>query len=231
MNIQTKRWLMVIFAILINALGNAMLVYPRLGSTYWGIAAENLMLAVTEKIGIPIEFGTAIIIITLCLFVYNRIALKEYRPVLDTLSLFVTVIFGVIINMFTALLEKYVIIENNPVLAHIVWVVGLLLMCMSISMYLKPNLIVPAFDENMGVFAKIFFNGNFAKAGYLATAVAMVIVAGCSLVRGALPTGFTVYALVIFFIFGHLINFFFTHMKFYDKFIEFGEFDKSGKTE
>ncbi len=231
MNIQTKRWLMVIVAILINALGNAMLAYSNLGNTYWGIAAINITMVSGEKFGIPMEFGTAIIIITLCLFVYNRIALKKYRPVLDTLSLIITVTFGLIINFFISILSLTINLEGNFILANVVWLVGLLLMTSSISMYLKPNLIVPAFDENMGVFAKIFFNGNFAKAGYLATAVAMVIVAVCSILRGALPIGFTWYALVVFFIFGHLINFFFTHMKFYDKFIEFGEFDKSSKTE
>ncbi len=225
MNIQTKRWMMVIIAIIFNALGNAMLAYPGLGNTYWGIAATNLS-ALTG-----ITFGNSIIAITVCLFIFNRIALKQYRPILDTLSLIITVTFGRLIDMFIGILATNVDLTNNFILANVVWVVGLLLMTASISMYLKPNLIVPAFDENMGVFAKIFFNGNFAKAGYLATAVAMVIVAVCSLIRGAMPVGFTWYALVVFFIFGHLINFFFNNMKFYDKFIEFGEFDKSTKTE
>ncbi len=231
MNVQTKRWLMVILAILMNALGNAMMAYTNLGNTYWGIAALNITAVSQDKFGKPMEFGTAILIITLCLYVYNRIALKQYRPVLDTLSLIITVTFSLFINFFIAVLSKTVNLEGNLVLANVLWAGGLLLMTASISMYLKPNLIVPAFDENMGVFAKIFFNGNFAKAGYLATAVAMVITAICSIIRGALPIGFTLYALVVFVIFGHLINFFFAHMKFYDKFIEFGEFDKSGKTE
>ncbi len=231
MNIQNKRWLMVIVAILINALGNAMLAYSNLGNTYWGIAALNITAVSQDKFGKTMEFGTAILVITLCLFVYNRVALKEYRPVLDTLSLIITVVFGLIINFFMAILVKTVNLEGNFILANIVWLGGLLLMTSSIAMYLKPNLIVPAFDENMGVFAKIFFKGDFAKAGYLAAAVAMIITAVCSIIRGALPIGFTVYAVVVFFAFGHLINFFFNHMKFYDKFIEFGEFDKSAKTD
>ncbi len=225
MNTQTKRWMMVILAILINALGNAMLAYAGLGNTYWGIAAVNI----SELTGI--QFGTSILVITLCLFVYNRIALKEYRPVLDTLSLIITVCFGLLINMFYALLAKYVVLTDNFILTNVVWIIGLLLMTSSIAMYLKPNLIVPAFDENMGVFAKIYFNGNFAKAGYLAMAVAMVIITVVSLIRGALPVGFTVYALFVILTFGHFINFFFNNMKFYDKFIEFGEFDKSSKAE
>ncbi len=225
MNVQTKRWLMVIIAILLNALGNAMLAYPGLGNTYWGIAATNL----SELTGI--SFGNAIIAITLCLFIFNRIALKEYRPLLDTLSLIITLVFGKLIDMFIYLLANNIDLTNNYILANVIWVAGLLIMTASISMYLKPNLIIPAFDENMGVFAKIFFNGNFAKAGYLATAVAMVITAVCSILRGELPVGFTLHALVVFVIFGHLINFFFAHMKAYDKFIEFGEFDKSEKSE
>ncbi len=225
MKTQTKRWIMVILAILINALGNAMLAYANLGNTYWGIAAVNI----SELTGI--QFGTSILVITLTLFVYNRIALKEYRPVLDTLSLIITVCFGLLINMFTALLAKYVVLTDNIILTNIVWIIGLLLMTSSIAMYLKPNLIVPAFDENMGVFAKLYFKGDFAKAGYLAMVVAMVIVAVVSLIRGALPIGFTLYALFVILTFGHFINFFFNNMKFYDKFIEFGEYDKSTKAE
>ncbi len=225
MNKQTKRWIMVIFAILLNALGNAMLAYAGLGNTYWGIAAVNL----SELTGI--QFGTSILVITLCLFVYNRIALKEYRPVLDTLSLIVTVSSGLLINMFYAFLAKYVILTDKIILTNVVWMLGLLLMTSSIAMYLKPNLIVPAFDENMGVFAKIYFKGNFAKAGYLAMAVAMIITLVVSLIRGAMPVGFTLYALFVILTFGHLINFFFNHMKLYDKFIEFGEYDKTTKDE
>ncbi len=225
MDIKLRRWTVVILAIIANALGNAMLAYANLGNTYWGVAAQNIS-AYTG-----IEFGTAIIAITVTLFIYNRIALKQYRPLLDTLSFIVTVSFGIFINMFYGLLATYVPIENNPVLANIIWAGGLIIMTMSISMYLKPHLIVPAFDENMDVFAKLYFNGNYAKAGYLAMVISMVVILVVGLLNDKTFLGFNLYSLFVIVVFAPMIQFWFNHMKGYDKFIRFGEFEENKSEE
>ncbi len=219
MSLQIKRWSMVWVGIFIAALGNAMLAYSGLGNTYWGIAAENIS-ALTG-----FQFGTSIFILMSGLFVYNRIALKSYRPVLDTLSFITSILFSMFINMFIALLASTVNLADNYYLTLAVWFFGIILMTLGITMYVKINLIVPAFDENMGVFAKLYFNGSFAKAGYLCIAVALVITVIVGFINDKTFLGFNLYTLFIILTFSHFIQFFMDHMKFFDKFVEVGEFE------
>lgn len=211
---------MVCIAIVINALGNAMVAYSQLGNTYWGVAAQNIS-ALTN-----IQFGTSILLITLVLFTFNRIALKKYRLLLDTLSLIVTISFGLLINFFSEILIANVNIANNVILANIIWVLGIILMTSSISMYLKPNLIIPAFDENMGVLAKLYCKDNLVKAGYLAMVVAMVVTLIVGIINDTTFYGFNIYTLLVIIFFGPLVNLFYKHFKIYDRYIHFGEYER-----
>lgn len=220
MTIKQRRWVMACFAITLNALGNAMVAHSHLGNTYWGVAAENITALAN------IQFGTSILIITLILFIYNRIALKEYRLLLDTLSLIVTISFGVLINIFSEILAANIDLTNNVILANIVWALGIILMTMSISMYIKPNLIIPAFDENMSVIAKLYCKGNLVKAGYIAMIVAMTTTLIVGIINDMTFYGLNIYSLIVIITFGPLVNLFYKHNKLYDKYIQFGEYEK-----
>lgn len=224
MNTQQKRWIMVVVSILLSALGNAMLSYSGLGNTYWGVAAENIS-ALTN-----IEYGTSILILMLVLYVFNRIALKEFRPLLDTLSLITTFAFGYIINIFLGLLSSTIDLTNNIILTNMMWFFGLVLMTMGISMYLKINLIVPAFDENLDVLAKKYFNNNYVKASLVSVIVAMIITMVVGFLNNMTFVGFNVYSIITIVTFGHFIQFFHNNMKFYDRFIDICNCKNSNKT-
>lgn len=221
MDLKTKRWLMVIFAIILNAFSNALLAFANLGNTYWGVAALNI-----EKYT-GLQFGTSLLTIMLGLFILNRILLKEYRPILDTISLLITLFQGTLINWFVILLENNIDYSNSAIFRNFLWLVGYMLMALSISMYLKPNLVIPALDENMGVFAKLYFKDNFIKSGYLCMSIAMVIILVFGILNNMQFYGFNIHSVVIILTFGYFTDYFFKHMKKYDKFIEFGEFEKS----
>lgn len=218
MDIKIKRWLMVIFAIILNSFSNALLAFANLGNTYWGVAALNI----EQYTGL--RFGTSLLIIMLGLFILNRILLKEYRPILDTVSLVVTILQGSLINVFIVFLENNIDYNNSYLLQNFIWLLGFLLMTVSISMYLKPNLITPALDENMGVFARLYFKGNFIKSGYLCMSIAMVIVLVFGILNNMNFYGFNIHSLIMIFTLGYFTDFFFKNMKIYDKFIEFRDY-------
>ncbi len=212
MNLKLKRFFIFLVGSLGVALANAIVVKANLGNTAWGIAAINII-----KNNPTISFGLAIGFLNVFIFIVCRIVERKYRPLMDTVGLILSLFFGVVIAFF----EKMLIpIEPTTYVGKMMFLVlGIIFMAYTIVVYLKANFFKFPFDDSLVVFGDNIFKGNYALGSYLGMGIASVIAIAFGLLSGGI-IGFNIYTIIIVVVFGPIINFFFKHTKWVDKFLE-----------
>ncbi len=202
-NIRIYATLLSILGILLNALANAFVAKAFLGNTPIGITAMNM------SSSFNMTFGTAITILCVISFVLARIISRSYRPIADTIGLIISIVFGVIIDMFTVMLE--VLPMTNALYQWIYCMFGLLVMTLSIALYIKADVIILAFDDLMNKVRIHLTGGNFTKASNIVFTIFIIFAIAFGLLGehsigmyGIVGINFA--SIIIFFAFGPLIG-------------------------
>ncbi len=215
MSKKAKAILVTAISLILNACAGALSIVTMAGTTTWNAASINL--GTTFNI---LE-GTAINIFCILLFLASIIIKRKFEPVKDLLSLFISLNFGMLVNFFLV----YVfggLTFNNVIVANIVCAFSIVVICMTISVYLKSNVVLIIFDMFLDTLKKYIFKGNVVYASLFSSLLSLSI----AIIFGIINSNIQAISFITIFsafLLGPIIQFFDKNMTFIDRFLELEE--------
>lgn len=161
---QINLWF--IGSILLNACGNSFLIIAGLGSSPWTAAGQNLAEVLPLSIGIC-TILLQIFSLVLALALGSRFSIKVIVQ-----SLALALIFGLLIDLFTNLLQ-YLFIPQSLALRLLYMLIGMNAIAAAIAIYVQANRILLPFDYLLQSFAKRA--GSYTAGTILCLSIPLII--------------------------------------------------------
>ncbi len=160
-----NRLIYLIYAVLLNAFGTALMAESNLGMSAWGSAAIN----VANYSGMSL--GLSFNIIAVFFYILALIIMKQFNLKEAVFSFGFALSFGFFTDLFIYILPNIQVLSLGWRI--IINIIGLLIMCMGIAIHLRINLAVHPMDVYLGAVQRAM--KSIAKGTYLAYGSAFLV--------------------------------------------------------
>ncbi|MFV0503572.1 MAG: hypothetical protein ACK5LT_06350 [Lachnospirales bacterium] len=169
---MTKRYMVFIFSIFVNAFGNALMLKGSVGSTPWAAAFDN-MAQFTN-----LTPGACCIILSIIFYIVAKIVGKDF-------DMKETIICAISSASYGGITDLYLLVigyepSTSVVVNYILAIVGIVVVAYSVSIAIQANVGYLAIDNYARNLKVYVFKNNVIKAVLFtsATAIAIAVVTG-----------------------------------------------------
>lgn len=171
---MSKKIVYLVISILLNTLGNALMIKVALGSAPWAAAALNT----SGFFGITT--GQALIALGVFALIMTNVLRKRLELIKDAFNFVYMLFYGYFVDIWLFVLGPLRI--DIYVLRLIVCVFGIALIGCAISVYFRVNLVIHPFDDFIKILKTDYMNGSVVRAQWITLGIAL----GISVVFGLL---------------------------------------------
>jgi|SRR5699024_419607 len=154
------------FSIVLNALGNSLLIKANLGSAPWATAAENL-----SSVS-PFSIGLWVIILNVFSFILSYFMKVKFTFFIVVKSILLTFIFGFLIDFFLYM-QDVLYIPSHIGLRYLHLFIGLNLMAIALCIYFQVSSVHLPSDYLIKAFGKLM--NNYTVGTMICTSIPILI--------------------------------------------------------
>ncbi|MFT8320614.1 MAG: hypothetical protein ABF649_06885 [Bacillus sp. (in: firmicutes)] len=193
------RIILLIFSIVLNALGNALTIKAALGSAPWTAASLNV------SMGLGISVGTATIMIGSIVLVIDDLLRRKFNKIKNLFNFLYLVSFGYIIDLWLFSMKH---VEFNHFSFRLfLCIVGILMIGAAVSIYLRVDLVFHPCDDLLNILRHKYLNGNVIYAEIISLGIPLCISGAFGIVQNRIY-GINIGTIISFMFLGFFIHFF-----------------------
>ncbi|WP_445489136.1 YczE/YyaS/YitT family protein [Niallia sp. 03133] len=193
------RVILLVFSIILNALGNALTIKVALGSAPWTAASLNV------SKGLGISVGSATIIIGSIILILDDVLRRKFNRIKDLYNFLYLMSFGYIIDLW--LLSMRNVEFHHFSFRLFLCIAGILMIGAAVSIYLRVDLVFHPCDDLLNILRRKYLNGNVIYAEIISLGLPLCISGIFGVVQNKIY-GINIGTLISFMFLGFFIHFF-----------------------